>query len=355
MRILVLGASGYVGSRLVPELLAAGHEVVAASSSVPAPARFVWGDDVAWTQCDVTDPEAVRHAVSDVEAVAYLVHSLDRPGFEDIDRLGATNVADAVAESGVRRLVYLSGLVPTDEHLSRHLASRLEVEEILLGVPCSAASLRAGVVVGAGSTSFEVIRQLAELLVVQPVPTWMHRLVQPVAVSDVLRALVEALADDVVADGSMVGAIDVGGPDLVTYPELMGMCGEALGLTRVRVPALVAPMPVVSLATALLVTAPVRTVAALIESLSHDMVCRRGHTWSPASGEPLMSIADALRRAGDPTTTSAEASLPSDEPWTRVRVPLVDVLPLPATTRAGARLAWLWAGRIGGAVIGGRR
>ena len=182
MRIVVLGATGYVGSRLVPALLSGGHEVVAASSSPSDPNRFAWGHQVTWRQCDVTDDEAVERTLRDADDICYLVHSLSRRGFADLDRVGAAHVRDAASAAGVRRIVYLSGLVPgldRGQALSAHLASRLEVENILAASSCSTLSVRAGVVIGAGSTSYEVVRQLASLLLVQPVPSWMRTLVQP--------------------------------------------------------------------------------------------------------------------------------------------------------------------------------
>ena len=155
MRVLVLGATGYVGSRLVPHLRDLGHEVVAASSSPPDPDRFGWDQRVEAIRCDVTDEDSVDAAVSDVDAVVYLVHSLQRSDFTDRDRLGAEHVAAAARHHDVRRLVYLSGLVPEvpEDELSAHIASRLEVERILRGASDDAAALRAGVVIGAGSTS----------------------------------------------------------------------------------------------------------------------------------------------------------------------------------------------------------
>jgi uncharacterized protein YbjT (DUF2867 family) len=339
VRILVLGATGYVGSRVVPALLEAGHQVVAASSSPPAPARFTWGDAVDWVRCDVTDEDDVRLALTDVDGICYLVHSLQTRTFEDRDRLGAETVRDAVAGTGVRRIVYLSGLVPDvpPEDLSRHISSRLEVEEVLAEAAsetCSVVSLRAGVVLGAGSTSFEVIRQLATLLLVQPVPTWLGHRVQPIAISDVMRAMTEAFDDD-----RLVGAVDIGGPDVLPYSKLLAEASRASGLLRLRVPTVPVPAPLVSLGTAALSAAPFWTVAALIESLRHDMVCRPGHTWTPQDDVPLLGVREAMQRALGPAGSSPEAPLPSDADWTRMRAPVLDELRAPATVRAGASLA----------------
>jgi uncharacterized protein YbjT (DUF2867 family) len=334
MRVLVLGATGYVGSRLVPHLAERGHEVVAASRAVPDPERFGWDDRVHATSCDVTDATAVATTIDDADAVVYLVHSLDRTDFGERDRVGAEVVAEAVAASGVERLVYLSGLVPEvpEADLSAHIASRLEVERILLAATAGAVAVRAGVVIGAGSTSFEIVRQVATLFLVQPVPTWMRSSVQPVAVSDVLRAVDAALA------GELEGAVDIGGPDVVAYPDLMRLCARETGLPRLRVPAPVAPEGLVGLATALATTAPFHTVTALIESLRHDMVCRPGHTWVPTDGSPTVGVEEAIRRATTPLYAGPEGALPSDPAWTRPH-PLLDVVPLPASGKAAARLA----------------
>jgi uncharacterized protein YbjT (DUF2867 family) len=339
VRILVLGASGYVGSRVVPALLEAGHQVVAASSSVPTPERFAWGDQVDWARCDVTDADAVAQAMAGVDGVCYLVHSLNMRTFVDRDRRGAEIVRDAVPGSGVRRIVYLSGLVPDKpvEDLSPHISSRLEVEQVLEQAESpttSVVSLRAGVVIGAGSTSFEVIRQLSTLLLVQPVPNWLEHKVQPIAVSDVLRAMVEAFADD-----HLTGAVDIGGPSILPYAKLLAECSRAAGLLRLRVPTISVPGPLVGLGAASLVAAPFWTVTALIESLRDDMVCRPEATWVPKDGEPLLGIREAMARCFEPDGSIPEAPLPSDADWTRMRAPLLDALHAPATVRAGASLA----------------
>lgn len=336
MRILVLGATGYVGSRVIPALLDEGHAVVAASSSDPAPSRFAWGSSVDWVRCDVTSAADVEAALGGVDAVCYLVHSMSSRGFSGPDLLGAEVVRRGVDASSVTRLVYLSGLVPDvpREELSAHLASRLEVEEELLRSSASAVALRAGVIIGAGSTSFEVIRQLSSLLVVQPVPWRLRSRIQPIAVTDAVRALVEALAPD----SPMSGAVDIGGPDVLRYPRLLAAYGRAARLVRVRVPVLFVPTPLVQAGAAGLVQAPFWTVTALVASLRHDMVCRPEATWTPASGEPLMTVHEAMRRAV--RGVGLEGPLPSDPDWTRQRAPLLDRLHAPRSVRAGASLAW---------------
>lgn len=272
MRILVAGATGYIGSRLVPELLRRGHEVVAASSSVPDPDRFSWGEAVDFVRMDATDVSQVLRASAGVDAVCYLVHGLARRGFLTRDRIAAQNMRNAVDSHGIRRVVYLSGLVPDvpEEELSPHIASRLEVERILLESDAATLSLRAGVVIGAGSTSYEIVRQTASTLLVQPVPSWMRSRVQPIGVSDVLRTLADAL------EGDAVGDVDIGGPDVVTYPELLALYAEAAHLPRIQVPLIGAPLTAVSLTAGLVSAAPYWTAAALVRSLRHDMVCRPG-------------------------------------------------------------------------------
>ena len=327
---MVLGATGYIGSRLVGRLLADGHQVVAANSSPTDPDRFSWGDRVTWQRCDVADAEQVRAAVSGVDAICFLVHTLDRPGYGYRDRAGAVNVREAADREGVSRIVYLSGLVPDRPRsdLSRHIASRLEVEEELDLAQCATLSLRAGVVVGAGSTSFEVVRHLASLLVVQPIPLWMLSKVQPVAVSDVLNALAAELTTT-----AHTGAMDLGGPDVVRYPTLLRLIGSQLGLRRWRLPVILVPTPVVALTSALLSTAPFWTVAALVESLRHDMVCRADEQWAPEDGSTLMCLADAIELAVNADEASVpEAALASDPAWT--------VAPegAPASVRSGLRV-----------------
>ena len=184
MRILVTGATGYVGSRLVTELLADGHEVIAATRNPARRKRFGWFDDVRPIDLDASD-EVSAHAAfalsrdagdsgGPVDVVYYLVHGIGKPGFRDADRTAAANVAAAARDAGVKRIVYLGGFVPHDDELSQHLTSRAEVAQALTieGGP-ELVWLGAAIIIGAGSTSFEMMRYVGDRFPLMPMPGWM--------------------------------------------------------------------------------------------------------------------------------------------------------------------------------------
>lgn len=287
MSVLVTGAGGYIGGRLVPVLLERGHDVVATFSSGPpsdtrpgSTGRW-WLDRVRTRGMDVTDRAQVRAAVRDVDAVVYLVHALAHHDFAELDRVGARHVAEAAADAGVRRLVYLSGLVPDvpEDQLSPHISSRLEVERILAATGIPTVTARAAIVLGSGSTSFEVVRQVSERVPLRALPLWMSAQVQPIAVTDLLQAVAACLTvpDEAVGGGR---SYDVGGPDRLSYADLLAVYADVARLVRPRLPLLV-PRPAVGsrsgrLAGQLagrLTGVPGSTVGALLESLHHDMVC----------------------------------------------------------------------------------
>lgn len=197
MKVLVTGATGYVGGRLVPRLLEEGHEVRTTTTRPDEPGPW-WSGSVETVEMDITDPGQVDAAVEGVDAVYYLIHGMGGDDFVEKDREAARNVARAVERHGVSRVVYLSGIVPPvdPEELSDHITSRHEVEQILTSTPATVLTLRAAVLMGSGSTSFEIIRQVSERMPVQTVPTWMNSDVQPIAIVDTLAALVGALTVD---------------------------------------------------------------------------------------------------------------------------------------------------------------
>ena len=320
MRVVVMGAGGYVGSRVVPALLTAGHDVTATFTKAASARRFWWADDVAVAEVDVLDRPRVREAFAGAEALYYLVHGLGGDDFATSDREGAYNAAHAAVRAGLSRIVYLGGLVPkvSEADLSAHLRSRLEVEDVLTdsGVPTLA--LRAAMVVGSGSTSFEIMRQLSERLPVQVLPRWMDSQVEPIAVTDVVTALVGALTAPAVSRH-----FDLGSGERLTYAALLRLYADRAGLRRVQVSVPGLPTALVSRLAPVLTRAPGSTVQSLVESLHHDMVCGqqdfmvqlmpRGHALTPvaeavdrALAVPDAAVPDAQRDIMGPLRSDAE-------------------------------------------------
>ncbi len=231
-RILVTGATGYIGGLLVPALERLGRPVRclvrrrAALDSVAPATEVVRGD--------VLDPESLAPALQGVHTAYYLIHSMGGPGgFEEQDREAALNFARAGRAAGVRRIIYLGGLGDGPE-LSEHLASRQDVGRILRESGVPTVELRASIIIGAGSLSFQMIRSLVERLPVMLLPRWVRTRAQPIAVDDVLAYLVQALERDV------SGVYEIGGADRVSYLDLMQEYARQRGLRRwmVRVPVL---------------------------------------------------------------------------------------------------------------------
>ncbi|MYV42731.1 NAD(P)H-binding protein, partial [Streptomyces sp. SID1328] len=221
LRCLVSGATGYIGGRLVPELLAAGHRVRCLARTPSKLRDLPWAGDVEVVRGDVTDPDSLAEAMRDVDVAYYLVHALaSGDDFEETDRRAARYFGEQAKAAGVRRIVYLGGLTPAgvpEQELSPHLRSRAEVGHILLESGVPTAVLRAAVIIGSGSASFEMLRYLTERLPVMVTPSWVQTRIQPIGVEDVLRLLVGSarLPEDVNR------TFDIGGPDTLTYREMM--------------------------------------------------------------------------------------------------------------------------------------
>ncbi|NUT51286.1 MAG: NAD(P)H-binding protein, partial [Saccharothrix sp.] len=312
MHCLVTGATGYLGGRLVPRLVAEGHRVRCLVRD-PAKLRDVpWADRVEVVRGDVLDRASLDAAMRDVDVVHYLVHSLTDRDFADADRRAAENTARAAADAGVRRIVYLGGLHPPDAVLSPHLASRKEVGEVFLRGPVPAVVLQAAVIIGSGSASFEMLRYLTERLPVMVAPRWVRNRVQPIAVRDVLRYLVGAV--HLPADVNRT--FDIGGPDVLTYQEMMVRYAEVSGLPRRHVLPVPLLTPRLSAYWVNLVTPVPRSIAApLIESLVHEVVCREYDVRDLLPGENTgyaraVALALAKIRGADVETRWSGASLP---------------------------------------------
>ncbi|SCB96584.1 MULTISPECIES: NAD(P)H-binding protein [unclassified Gordonia (in: high G+C Gram-positive bacteria)] len=328
---LVTGATGYVGGRLAPRLLARGHRVRALARTPEKLADAPWLSDptAEVIRGDLSDRDSLVKAFAGVDVVYHLVHSMSTDAdFAAEERRAAENVVAAAQQNGVSRIVYLGGLHPSGTDLSEHLASRAEVGDILIDSPIETIALQAGTLIGSGSASFELIRHLTERLPAMTTPRWVHNKIQPIAVDDALHYLVEAATATVPSSRTW----DIGGPDVLEYGDMMQVYAEVAGL-RPRV-MVVLPYLTPALASRWVrFVTPIRGKIArpLIESLECDAVCRDRAVDAiidrPEGGLTSYSeaVAHTLERSarGDGRASWANASvdvspaepLPTDPQW----------------------------------------
>ncbi|WP_313888787.1 SDR family oxidoreductase [Mycolicibacterium sp. CBMA 226] len=329
LRVLVTGATGYIGGRLVPRVIEAGHRVRVMARNPDKISDVPWAADVQVVQGDLTDPDTLDDACRDIDVIYYLVHSMGNPGeFTEAERRSAENLAAAARSANVKRIVYLSGLHTESDQLSTHLRSRSQVGEILIDSGVPTVVLQAGVVIGSGSASFEMIRHLTNRLPVMTTPRWVNNRIQPIAIRDVLYYLLAAAS----AELPQSRTYDIGGPDVLRYGDMMQIYADVAGLARRRIVVLPVLTPkLAGLWIGLVTPVPPRIGRALIESLSTDSVVTEHDIDAlipPPSGGTTgyrEAVGLALRRIenGDVETTWANASptgapadpLPSDPSW----------------------------------------
>jgi uncharacterized protein YbjT (DUF2867 family) len=329
-RCLVTGATGYIGGRLVPELLAAGHDV---RCMVRSPARLrdlPWAGRVEMAEADASDAGRTAEALRGIDVAYYLIHTMGGgKGFEEADRMAARGFARAAEAAGVRRIVYLGGLTPgSGGHLSPHMSSRAEVGEIFLASGVPAVVLRAAMIIGSGSASFEMLRYLTERLPVMTTPRWVRSRTQPIAVRDVLRYLVAWAG----IPGHVDRAFDIGGPDVLTYADMIHHHAAVAGLPR----RLIIPLPVLSPGLSshwvgLVTPVPATIARPLVESLRNPAVCREhdiaAYVPDPPDGllgfrEAVMLALQKIKEADVATRWSSASTpgapsdpLPTDPGW----------------------------------------
>jgi uncharacterized protein YbjT (DUF2867 family) len=299
MQIMVTGATGYVGSRLATALLAEGHHVFAAARSPVSLRRLGWSDEVSGVALEASDPDsasAAFTAAGPVDVAYYLLHGIGRPGFRQADKAAAANVAAAATDAGVHRIVYLGGFVPVDDGLSDHLASRAEVAGALSieGGP-EVVWLRTAIILGAGSTSFEMLRYVGDRFPVIPTPAWMDNPVDPISIRDALYYLLAA------ADPGRVpaGAYDISGPSTTTYRQLLKTYARTSGTWHTGIPTRGIGTGLASRLAAVTLPAPDGLASDLVKSLGFPMrACGpslRELVTDPPGG--LMSVDVAIRHA----------------------------------------------------------
>lgn len=327
--VLVTGATGYVGARLVQRLRSMGRPVRAAGRSLDTLRLrpFAADDGVELVEADVLDADSLRRACAGCEAAYYLVHSMvpGQQDFSSADRDGARHMAGAAESAGLSRILYLGGLVEPGGGMSKHLRSRAEVGEILASGPVPVTTLRAAMVIGAGSGSFEILRYLVDRLPLMVTPRWVGTESQPISIRNVLDYLVGCLT----VPGTAGEVYDIGGPDVVTYREMMRLYAEEAGLPKRRI----VPVPVLTPRLSsywihLITPVPAWLARPLAEGLSSRLVCHDDRIRERIPVDLLDcrgAIREALRSGRWEYGTregTAEAgrfpeagTLPGDPPW----------------------------------------
>jgi uncharacterized protein YbjT (DUF2867 family) len=360
-RVAIIGATGYIGGRLVPRLLDAGYAV---RCLVRAPGKLKdrgWADRVEIHQAELGNVGVIARSLAGCDAVYYLVHSMMTAGhaYAEEDRRLARNVAEAARQAGVGRIIYLGGLGETGPDLSTHLASRREVEHELASTGVPVTVFRAAMIIGSGSASFEILRYLVERLPVMVTPKWVSTPCQPIAVRNVIAYLVGALA----VPETTGDTFDIGGPEVMRYRDIMQVMAEELGLRRrwiIPVPVLT---PTLSSYWIQLVTPLSHSIAKpLAEGLRNPVVCREDRITALIPQERL-TVREAIRAAlgsynggGVETSWSMAGPIPGDPDWAGGKVfrdarQATVEAPAPAVFRAVCRLGggrgwhahdWLW-------------
>ena len=282
-----------MGGRLVPRLLEAGHSVRCLVRDPAKLGQDPWRDRVEVVQGDILDSSSLEVALNDCDAAYYLVHSMDGVGqFAERDRTGAENFRQAADLAGVKRIVYLGGMGGGDD-LSEHLSSRHEVGRILAAGAIPVTELRAAVIIGSGSVSFEMLRYLTEVLPVMVTPRWVRTRCQPIAIRDVLGIMVDVLDDPTGADH----VYEIGGPDVLEYEDMMRIYAEEAALPR----RLIIPVPVLSPKLSshwvgLVTPIPSGIAKPLVDSLRNEVVVR-DPSFLERYERTLLTYRDAVRRA----------------------------------------------------------
>lgn len=308
-KILVTGATGYIGGRLVPRLLEKGHHVRCLVRDAERLAARSWADQVDVVEADVLEPDSLPSVLEGISCAYYLVHSMSSSaqGFENRDRTAAGNFTNAAKHAGVAHIVYLGGLGSPDKGISKHLRSRQETGHVLAqsGVPTT--EFRAAIIVGSGSISFEMVRYLTERLPVMVTPSWVETRVQPIAVRDVLSYLIEAYERPPNAHH----IVEIGGPDVLTYRDMMLTYAKLRGLKRTLIPTPVLSPQLSSYWINVVTPIPNSIARPLVEGLTSEVIVDHPEAAQAYPVRPI-SYETAVKLALDRTSQGAVETLWSE-------------------------------------------
>lgn len=316
IRCLVTGVTGYIGGRLVPELLKRGYHVRVLSRDTDRLQGRPWIDDVEVVEADVLNPETLPAALEDIDVAFYLIHSMSGKGsseFHNRDIQAANNFGTIAQELNVDRIIYLGGLGDPDDQLSEHLASRQKTGSILRESGVSVTEFRAAIVVGSGSKSFEMVRYLTERVPVMICPSWVYSKVQPIAIRNVLQYLVSAIQKPETRDE----IIEIGGSSVITYADMMKIYADVNGLKRILIPVPVLSPTLSSHWVHWMTPIPASLARPLIEGLKNDVIVQSDKAKqlfpeiNPLSYKQAVELAIARIDTDDVETTWNDALISS--------------------------------------------
>ncbi|MEO8253908.1 MAG: SDR family oxidoreductase [Flavobacterium sp.] len=272
MKILLTGATGYIGKRLLPILIAQGHEVVCC---VRDKNRFYASvellNKIELIEVDFLKKESLLNIPESIDAAYYLIHSMSSSSnnYDELERISAENFVERINKTQAKQVIYLSGIV-NDKSLSKHLSSRKQVEDVLNSGTFAMTTLRAGIIVGSGSASFEIIRDLINKLPVMITPKWLNTKCQPIAISDVLEFLSKSLLNPITYNQSF----DIGGPDILTYKEMLLAFAKAKNLRRWIFTVPVMTPKLSSYWLYFVTSTSYKLASALVSSMKVEVICR---------------------------------------------------------------------------------
>lgn len=292
--ILVTGATGYIASRLIPQLLDLGHTVRAQARRPHQIGPRNWSANIDIFPSDVTNPDSLAPALKDVHTAYYLIHNMSSGhGYTDIELQAARNFARAAEEAGVKHIIYLGGLADPEQHIAPHMRSRIETGATLRAGKVPVTEFRAGVIAGSGSISFEMIRFMTELFPIIPAPAWIQNKSQPIAAQNVIDYLLAALEN---WDGH--GKVfEIGGPDITTYQDLMLRYAHIRGYTRSFLILPYVPVWFMAFGIGLMTPVPRPIAHALVGGLSNDSIVMHDHARAVYSKIKLVDFDSAAKEA----------------------------------------------------------